>query len=79
MISSGASGFSSTRASTMPSDILDCLEDLVGQREQGLLVLADELDVDRRRFAFIQGAADQAARIEGELERWKAGRSWLSP
>ena len=56
------------RQSTTPSILLhfclDFLGDIMGQFQ----ILAQNADVERRRFAFIHGAANHAARIEGEFQ-----------
>ena len=38
-----------------------------------------DADVDRRRFAFVHGAADHAAGVEGELQVGELRRPWRSP
>ena len=48
--------------------MLDGFLDLVGQGKQHFLVLADKLNVDRRGFALVEGAAHQTAGVERELE-----------
>src|ERR1019366_7433189 len=56
-----------------PVNSFDLCQNFVGQPEQDVLVLAHELDVDRRRSALIQSAANQSARVKGELNSGKLG------